>query len=136
MNQLPSEIKVGNVVYRIQREKHEGFKGLHMYEPGDLRIIIDPRLEGEELINVFYHELIHAILYQIGADEECENEMLVQGMANELQKLFVLKNLGGQVNDDEKKCNFFSSSNTGLICDNCGKHASTHLYYYLNGTAQ
>lgn len=30
------------------------------------------------------------------------------------------------------KCGWFKSSNTGLICDNCGKHESEH--YKLNGT--
>lgn len=88
---LPEKIKVGNIEYKIDRETHEGYHGFHVYSGNERRIIIDPSLTGDNLKNVFFHEIVHAILYQIGADEENENEMLVQGLANEIQKLFDLK---------------------------------------------
>lgn len=126
--QLPQTIKIGNMTYKIERDIHEGYKGIHMYEPGDLKIIIDPRLEGDELINVLYHEIIHAILYELGADEECENEMLVQGLANEIQKLFTLEDLTTE--EEESKCGLFISSTTGMICDTCGEHYNKHIILY------
>lgn len=88
---LPNKIKVGNLVYDIVREDHDGFLGLHCYGENDTKIILDTRLTGDKLRNVFFHELVHAIFHEIGADEENLNEILIQSLANELDKLFELK---------------------------------------------
>lgn len=35
----------------------------------------------------------------------------------------------GKKDDVKRACALFMSSNTGMTCDNCGKHASEHVNY-------
>ncbi|MGK2864867.1 MAG: hypothetical protein ACSLE0_23245 [Chitinophagaceae bacterium] len=88
---LPETIKVGNIVYTIKREHNEGYFGFHDFGEDKNEIVLDPYITGQKLRNVFFHELTHAILYQIGAEEENENELFVQSLANELDKLFEIR---------------------------------------------
>ena len=88
---LPKKLKIGNLTYTIKKERLKTEVGQHWYAPNKLMIVVDDRLKGAQLRNVFFHELSHAILYQMGADTENQNELFVQSLANELDKLFELK---------------------------------------------
>ena len=88
---IPKTIKVGNITYNIKREDHDGYHGIHYYNDNDNDILLNTKLTGDKLRDVFFHELTHAILHQIGADEENENEVFVQALANSLNNIFELK---------------------------------------------
>ena len=89
---IPKEIKVGNILYSVERKNLKRWLlGLHRYKKDYKVLLIDEQLTGDKERNIFFHELTHAILVQIGADKENDNEMFVQCLANELDKLFELK---------------------------------------------
>ena len=89
---LPDKIKVGNIVYEIRRKSFNKYLlGVHRYKNDKAELLLHEKLTGQKLRNIFFHELTHAILVQIGADKENDNEMFVQSLANELDKLFELK---------------------------------------------
>lgn len=90
---IPDTIKVGNITYTIIIKKlSKGLFGLH--KPAKQEIIISDNLSKKMQRNVFFHELTHALFFQIGAIEEKREELLVQSLANELDKLFKLKKMG------------------------------------------
>lgn len=61
--------------------------GTYEASSNDVSINIDSSLENVDLFtNVFYHELVHAMLHQMGADET-NNELFVQSLANMLQQV-------------------------------------------------
>ena len=88
---IPNKIKVGNLTYIIKIEKELDAHGAHDCIGNLNEILLNSNLTGDKLRNVFFHELTHAILYEIGAMDETENELFVQSLANELDKLFELK---------------------------------------------
>jgi len=93
---LPKKIKVGNIPYDIIiGEENQKFldeaESTGWHSPKDQVILIGEGLSPEVTRNTFFHELTHAILYEIGAMNEYDNELLVQSIANELDKLFELK---------------------------------------------
>jgi hypothetical protein len=86
---IPKKIKVGNITYKVKFKKLKKCFGLH--EPEDQELILSLGMSKEMTRNTFMHELVHAIFFQIGAIEEKRSEILVQSVANELDKLFELK---------------------------------------------
>jgi len=90
---LPDKIKVGNITYDIELRSDLGEEclGIHKYKGNSTALYLSDELEGDKKRNIFFHELTHAILCQIGADDQFDDEMFVQSLANELDKLFELK---------------------------------------------
>ena len=86
---IPDKIKVCNITYKVKFKKLKDDFGSH--DSGKQEILIAKGLSKEMTKNVFFHELIHAIFFQLGAYDERRNELLVQSLANELDKLFELK---------------------------------------------
>jgi hypothetical protein len=86
---IPEKITVANIEYTIARKKLKNDFGLH--DPKKQKIIIDKGLTPQMERNTFFHELTHALLFQVGAFAEQKNEVLVQSLANEIDKLFELK---------------------------------------------
>ena len=86
---IPKTIKVGNIVYKIVLKKLKTEFGTH--DAFRQKIIIGNDLTKEMTRNTFIHELVHAMLFQIGAYKESRDEILVQSLANEIDKLFELK---------------------------------------------
>lgn len=86
---LPKKIKVGNLTYTVIYTKLEDNFGIH--NPGKQTITISNNMSEEMTRNVFIHELMHAIMFQIGADSERRDEILIQSLTNEIDKLFKLK---------------------------------------------
>ena len=84
---IPKTIKIGRVKYKIKFKDIEGScLGYHEASKNVRNIVIDNELKGNVLYNVFFHELTHAILYEIGS-EESENELFVQSFGNVLQQV-------------------------------------------------
>lgn len=88
---LPKNIKICNITYEVITKKLEDDFGLH--DPKTQKITIDKGLSPEMRRNTFMHEVTHAILFQVGAFTEQKDEILVQSVANELDKLFEFKTL-------------------------------------------
>lgn len=93
---LPKKIKVGNITYRIIKDAkaQADLKMMNTvgYHSGtEQTLAIANKLTPEMTRNTFFHELTHALMYQIGAVEQYENELFIQSLANELDKLFELK---------------------------------------------
>ena len=87
--ELPKKIKVGNITYKIIRRKLKNDFGTHC--PEKQEITISTGLSKKMTRNTFFHELTHALFFQIGAFVEQKDEVLVQSLANELDKLFKLR---------------------------------------------
>lgn len=84
---IPKRIKIGQVTYKILSEDIEGnIQGYHDATKNNREIVLDNKLKGEVLKNVFYHELVHAILWEMGS-ELTEEELFVQSLANMLQQV-------------------------------------------------
>jgi Zn-dependent peptidase ImmA (M78 family) len=86
---IPETIKIGNITYEIKIKKLKKTLGLH--KPIKQQIILSENMSEEMTRNTFFHELVHALFFQVGAVNERQNEVLVQSLANELEKLFELK---------------------------------------------
>jgi hypothetical protein len=87
MIQIPKKIKIGHITYNIIiKSIEESAMGYHETRKNIRNIVLDSSLKGKLLENVFYHELVHAILYEIGS-EETDNELFVQSFANILQQV-------------------------------------------------
>lgn len=84
---IPNKIKIGHITYNIIIKPIEDSTiGYHETKKNIRNIVLDSSLKGKLLENVFYHELVHAILWEIGS-EETENELFVQSFANILQQV-------------------------------------------------
>lgn len=86
---IPKKIKIGNITYDVKFDNFEDEPdalGFHDITTKGGVIKLNKTLKGEILENVFFHELCHGILYQIGGDHD--NELLVQSMANMVQQTF------------------------------------------------
>lgn len=74
---LPTEIKVGSVVYKatfkpyIEIESDRNFQGVCDYLNTEIGILED--LSEERKRDVFFHELTHAIFYEAGYEEQDED---------------------------------------------------------------
>lgn len=86
---IPKKIKVCNITYKVRFEDLEDDFGTH--STVNQEIIISTGLSDEMTRNTLFHELVHAIFFQVGALKEQKNEVLVQAVANELDKLFEFK---------------------------------------------
>ncbi len=86
---IPETIKIGNITYEVKIKKLKKTFGLH--KPMKQQIILNEKMSEEMTRNTFFHELVHALFFQVGAVNERQNEVLVQSLANELEKLFELK---------------------------------------------
>jgi hypothetical protein len=87
--EIPESIKVGCINYDVKFRDLEEVFGIH--DPAEQELIISSGLTEEMTRNTFIHEVVHAIFCQIGAAEEQKNEVLVQALTNEIDKLFILK---------------------------------------------
>ncbi len=95
---IPNYIRVGKVLYTVTREKDDIFLGDHDITKTNQRLNVIPDMRDDKERNVFFHELTHAIFYQAGAIMECDNEILVQSVANILDDLFELKSANTRLN--------------------------------------
>lgn len=86
---IPETIKIGNIIYTVKVKKLKKTFGLH--KPMKQQIILNEKMSEEMTRNTFFHEVVHALFFQLGAYQERGNEILVQSLANELDKLFILK---------------------------------------------
>lgn len=86
---IPKKIKVGCITYTIRYDKLEDCYGIH--DSNAQEIILANGMSPEMTRNTFLHELMHAIMCQIGAEDAQKNEILIQCLANEIDKLFELK---------------------------------------------
>lgn len=74
---LPTEIKVGGVIYNIvlkpyiEIESDRNYQGMCDYMNTEISILSD--LSKERMKDVFIHELTHAIFYEAGFDDQDED---------------------------------------------------------------
>jgi hypothetical protein len=97
--EIPKKIKVGNIEYTVKFKKFKNDFGRH--RPKRQEIVLDKGMTPEMERNCFFHELTHALLFQIGAFVEQKDEILVQSLANELDKLFDLKTTKQEIVSEE-----------------------------------
>lgn len=90
---IPKKVKIGgvntNINYTNNLIETAGVVALFSCYDGGPNITLGKKVEGREdfLHNAFIHELIHAMLYQLGETELNSNEVLVQSLANLLQEV-------------------------------------------------
>ena len=87
---IPKQVTVGNKTYTIltpQKIHNPPSLGRVYYDSKLIHLAkLDPfgtPLESEEIDDVFWHELTHAILHDMGHDL-CDNERFVTAFANRL----------------------------------------------------
>ena len=99
-----TRVKVGETEYRIKQvnkvtnaktgKRDETKGGYIFYNEGLIEIL--ESLNEYEKINAIYHELSHAIIFELGKKhniKEMENEEFVQDMADVLKTIFKIKKL-------------------------------------------
>ena len=91
---IPRRIRVGKKLYSVEvveamlEKKHMG----KVYYPqqtiklGRTSNVTGRKYAAEEIQDTFWHEVVHAILYDMGHDTLNRNEKFVTGFANRLTK--------------------------------------------------
>lgn len=74
MAKLPKEVKIGNRTIPIEREELMA-NPLGYYDPLNLRIVIDSSLSGTQMVETFWHEIVHAVFDYIRFGFEMAKEM-------------------------------------------------------------
>jgi len=80
MERIPERVDVLGVAYDVAFDSTEPGEDGYC-SPSGQRIGIRPGMGAPKTTQVFYHELVHAILGQLAYDDLYEDERLVQGLA-------------------------------------------------------
>ena len=90
---LPTKIRVGRRLYKINQVKQldDGLMGEVDYDTKEIAVATHSSLSGrrfkrEEVMDTFWHELVHAILADMGEHQLNNNERFVTRFANRLTK--------------------------------------------------
>jgi predicted SprT family Zn-dependent metalloprotease len=91
---LPKKIKVGDKWYSVEVVEamvEKGFMGKVYYPEQKIKIGLSSTQTGKkykttDVQDTFWHELVHAILYDMGYDTLNRNEEFVHGFAKRLTK--------------------------------------------------
>jgi Zn-dependent peptidase ImmA (M78 family) len=88
---IPTQVKVGSMIYQVRivpdlwSENDEVIGKIHY---GLQHIEIDEDLSDQKKVNTFFHELTHALLYEMGEIGLNDNERFVTRMGNMLAQVF------------------------------------------------
>lgn len=89
-------MKVTNKVKILGIEYHVEFKEVPMDDGqfvwgytdyAQAEIVLCSTLSEEKRVQTFFHELVHAMLHEIGNDRQCEDESLVSPLGNVLYQV-------------------------------------------------
>jgi hypothetical protein len=88
---IPTQVKVGSMIYQVSIKSglwNENDVVIGKIHYGLQQIEIDEDLSDQKKMNTFFHELIHALLYEMGEIGLNENERFVTRMGNMLAQVF------------------------------------------------
>lgn len=92
---LPSQVKVGMYDYSVEHVNNltaddgMGLWGEAKYMAQTIRLDTALAANPTRQLNVFVHELLHAVLHEAGLDEYFNDENLVRPLSNQLAQVFV-----------------------------------------------
>ncbi len=90
---IPKQITVGDTTYQVRQPKHIKYKGM-MGELDINKCVLDiatnsnvsgKRFKAEDRYDTFWHELTHAILYDMGSELN-KDEKFVTAFSNRLNQ--------------------------------------------------
>lgn len=92
--QIPQSFMVGRATYTVRFSRSlsgERRGAVRLYPPPNVIRIATHRLDKEcsnrELAHTFWHEAVHAILFNMGEHELCFNEQFVDGFAKRINQI-------------------------------------------------
>lgn len=93
---LPTKVKILGTIYDVKFDPHLNERKSQYGECryGKQELVIDSSLNPLRMINAFFHELMHAVLYEIGEFDLKDDEDFIEPFANMFTQVFLDNNFG------------------------------------------
>lgn len=86
---IPSKVKIGSITYDVSTNKDDYLKGAELLGEiayTDQTVFVRSDIPKERQDNVFIHEIVHGMLYEMG-HKDFDNEDLIKPLSNILYQV-------------------------------------------------